>query len=184
MKTLTVGDLTTKDRERVKQNHETYKMLYKQCVEHIRRRNDMGSTSTTYFVSEYVLGRPLFTHLHAVRYIKEKLERGKFYVEIDPVSKALVIDWGAEKQKHIRHNAPKDLGIDMKKYKEMQKKRVKNAHVERWLSDSTNTGSKKKKKKSKDSKGSSSKKIEEPLSLRISRLNAALSVNSKAGGKK
>ena len=67
MGTLKVGDLTSRDRERVKKNHETYKMLYKQCVDHIRRLNDMGTTSTTYFVSEYVLGRPLFTHSHAIR---------------------------------------------------------------------------------------------------------------------
>jgi len=166
MKTLRVGDLTSKDRERVKKNHETYKMLYKQCVDHIKRLNDVGTTSTSWFVSEYVLGRPLFTHSHAVRYIQEKLKRGKFNVEVDPNSKHLIIDWGAEKEKQIRRKAPEDLGIDVKRFKSQNKSDRDGETV--------NTGSK---KKAKDRR--KRVPIQEPLSMRISRLNAALSMNSR-----
>jgi hypothetical protein len=168
MGTLKVGDLTSRDRERVKKNHETYKMLYKQCVDHIRRLNDMGTTSTTYFVSEYVLGRPLFTHSHAIRYIVEKLERGKFYVEVDPVSKHLIIDWGAEKQKQVRRKVPGDLGIDARRFREGGQS-TRKARGE----ESIALGSKKKEKRKKHVP------IQEPLSMRISRLNAALSLTSK-----
>ena len=166
---LKVGDLTSRDRERVKKNHETYKMLYKQCVDHIRRLNDMGTTSTTYFVSEYVLGRPLFTHSHAIRYIVEKLQRGKFCVEVDPVSKHLVIDWGAEKQKQVRRKIPDDLGIDAKRFKEAEKQSARKVRGE----DSIAIGSKKKEKRKKHVP------VQEPLSMRISRLNAALSLTNK-----
>ena len=180
MRTLKVGDLTARYRERVKKNHETYKMLYKQCIDHIKRRNEMGATSSTYFVSEIVVGRPLFTHSHAIRYIQEKLERGKFHVEVDPVSKHLTIDWGQEKEKQIRKKAPEDLGIDMKRYREQRRKRAKkeqNAQrVDHWVSESSiATGSK---KKAKDKK-KKAMPITEPLSMRISRLNAALSLNKK-----
>lgn len=163
MKTLQVGDLTSKDRERVKKNHETYKMLYKQCVDHIKRLNDMGTTSTTFFVSEYVLGRPLFTHSHAVRYIQEKLKRGKFLVEVDPNSKHLIIEWGAEKEKQIRRKAPEDLGIDVRRFRAPKKlDRGEDSTVSR--------------KKTKDKRKKKKSPIQEPLSMRISRLNAALSM--------
>jgi hypothetical protein len=171
MKTLKVCDLVAKDRERAKQNHETYKMLYKQCVDHIRRRNDMGSMSTTYFVSEYVLGRPLFTHSHALRYIKDKLERGKFSVEIEPVSKYLVISWGGEKEREIRKRVPTDLGIDMARYRERRRKTRLKMNRNPVEHEVEQTGSKKKSKHTPRSTQS-----QEPLSLRISRLNAALSL--------
>jgi hypothetical protein len=191
-KTLTVGELTTKDRERAKQNHETYKMLYKQCTDHIKRQNDMGSTSTTYYVSEYVLGRPIFKRSHAMRYIASKLEHGKFHVVTDPGSGYLWIDWGKEKQKQIRTTVPKDLGIDERKLrKRVKEKKRDTIKVQTWLDNTPMTrGSletpmriKKRKKHTKDQKSDKRspkprQKIEEPISMRISRLNAALSMKT------
>lgn len=194
-KTLTVGELTTKDRERAKQNHETYKMLYKQCTDHIKRQNDMGSTSTTYYVSEYVLGRPIFKRSHAMRYIAGKLEHGKFHVTTDPGTGYLWIDWGKEKQKQIRTTVPKDLGIDQSKLKKRvkEKKRTKRKDtdtikVQTWLDNTPmNRGletpvraqrSTKKKKKKHVKEQKPLQKIEEPISMRISRLNAALSMKT------
>jgi hypothetical protein len=194
-KTLTVGELTTKDRERAKQNHETYKMLYKQCTDHIKRQNDMGSTSTTYYVSEYVLGRPIFKRSHAMRYIAGKLEHGKFHVATDPGTGYLWIDWGKEKQKQIRTTVPKDLGIDQSKLVKLKKRKTKTRHndtikVQTWLDNtpmdrgletpvctqrSTRSNTKKNTKKKKKKP---LQKIEEPISMRISRLNAALSMKT------
>ena len=90
---LSVDDLCKPILERAKTNHETYKLVYTQCVDHIKRKHEAGCTITLYQVPDFVLGRPLFTHAHAIRYIAEKLRRGKFDVQVDgPV---LHIDWEA-----------------------------------------------------------------------------------------
>ena len=76
---------------RATMNHETYKMLYLQCVDHIKRKHEAGCTITLYHIPEFVFGRPPYTHAHAIRYVAEKLRRGKFDVKVDgPV---LHIDW-------------------------------------------------------------------------------------------
>lgn len=90
---LSVDDLCQPLIERANINHETYKMLYTQCIEHIKRKHESGCTITLYCVPDFVLGRPPFTHSHAVRYVADKLRLGKFDVKVDgPV---LHIDWEA-----------------------------------------------------------------------------------------
>jgi len=90
---LRVDELCKPIIERAAVNHETYKLLYTQCVEHIKRKHACGCTITLYQVPDFVLGRPPFTHAHAIRYVSEKLRRGKFDVKVDgPV---LHIDWEA-----------------------------------------------------------------------------------------
>ena len=106
---LSVDDLCKPIIARAQMNHETYKMLYTQCIEHIQRKHDTGCTITLFYVPDFVLGRPCFTHSHAVRYISEKLRRGKFEVQIDgPV---IHIDWEArikEACKRAKHAKMKD----------------------------------------------------------------------------
>lgn len=90
---LRVDELCKPIIARAEINHETYKLLYAQCVEHIKRKHECGCTITLYHVPEFVFGRPPFTHAHAIRYVAEKLRRGKFDVKVDgPV---LHIDWEA-----------------------------------------------------------------------------------------
>jgi hypothetical protein len=100
---LRVTDLTGKDIQRSKQNHETYKMLYEKCVACIKQRNDLGHVWLRHTVPGYVPGRPLFSLDHAKRYIREKLERGKF--KVDEFEGDLIICWGEQKEKAIRKQA-------------------------------------------------------------------------------
>ena len=91
---------------RASMNHETYKMLYMQCVEHIKRKHEAGCTITLFHVPEFVFGRPPFTHDHAIRYVAEKLRRGKFDVKVDgPV---LHVDWEARIQEICRRVKAKE----------------------------------------------------------------------------
>ena len=106
---LRVDELCKPIIQRAEMNHETYKMLYIQCVEHIKRKHACGCTITLYQVPDFVWGRPPFTHAHAIRYVSEKLRRGKFDVKVDgPV---LHIDWEARireacrKAKRVKHKA-------------------------------------------------------------------------------
>ena len=142
---LRVSDLTGKELDRARQNHETYKSLYAKCAEHIKRRNEMGHTVTRYHVPGFVVGRPLFNHAHAVRYIREKLERGKFEV-VQHGSGELVIDWTTQKKRVIRKQAPKQAIVDD------VPRPVRDRHVDKT-------------KKT---------KIDEPLHVRLARLNYQL----------
>ena len=146
---LRVRDLTGKDIERSRQNHETYKLLYEKCAACIKQRNDLGHIWLRHTVPGYVMGRPLFSIDHAKRYIREKLTRGKFRVE--EFEGDLIICWGDEKERAIRKMA----GIKPpKKSKPSRKKeRVEVDHL----------------KSSRDKK-----RVEEPLSVRLARLNVNL----------
>ena len=146
---LRVRDLTGKDIERSRQNHETYKLLYEKCAACIKQRNDLGHIWLRHTVPVYVMGRPLFSIDHAKRYIREKLTRGKFRVE--EFEGDLIICWGDEKERAIRKMA----GIKPpKKSKPSRKKeRVEVDHL----------------KSSRDKK-----RVEEPLSVRLARLNVNL----------
>ena len=90
---LSVDDLCKPMIARSNMNHETYKMLYTQCIDHIKRKHESGCTITIFNVPGFVLGRPTFTHTHAVRYVAEKLCRGKFDVKVD--GPLIYIDWEA-----------------------------------------------------------------------------------------
>jgi hypothetical protein len=145
---LRVTDLTGKDIQRSKQNHETYKMLYEKCVACIKQRNDLGHVWLRHTVPGYVPGRPLFSLDHAKRYIREKLERGKF--KVDEFEGDLIICWGEQKEKAIR----KQAGVKRSK-KRRPSKRASSP-------DARKTGPNDQKNK---------RKIEEPLSVRLARLN-------------
>lgn len=90
---LSVDDLCKPMIARSNMNHETYKMLYTQCIDHIKRKHESGCTITIFNVPGFVLGRPIFTHTHAVRYVAEKLCRGKFDVKVD--GPLIYVDWEA-----------------------------------------------------------------------------------------
>lgn len=122
---FSVDDLCQPILARATLNHETYKMLYMQCVEHIKRKHEAGCTITLYHVPEFVFGRPPFTHSHAIRYVAEKLRRGKFDVKVDgPV---LHVDWEARIQEICRKVKAKEARARKKKAQKAAHKAAKKA---------------------------------------------------------
>lgn len=63
-------------------NHETYKHIWRQCVEHIKLRHSAGCGETLWMIPQHVLGRPPYTYLHAIRYVSDKLRAGGFGVSV------------------------------------------------------------------------------------------------------
>ena len=150
---LRVSDLTGKELDRARQNHQTYKELYEKCAEHIRRRNEMGHTTTRYHVPGFVVGRPIFNHAHAVRYITEKLERGQFNVSLRGTAE-LDIDWTRAKRDVIRKKAPKEAKKPPPQEQPQSLRSSRGPPPPR-------------------------KKIEEPLHVRLARLNHELKMARK-----
>lgn len=116
---LSVEELCRPILARATVNHETYKMIYLQCVEHVKRKHESGCTITLFHVPEFVFGRPPFTHAHAIRYVAEKLRRGKFDVKVDgPV---LHVDWEARIRDVCRRVKAQDEKARKKKAKQAKK---------------------------------------------------------------
>ena len=91
---LKASDLARVAIDRNKTNHDTYKMILTQCYECIKRCNNMFIYRTQYAVPEKWAGRPPFKHMHAVRYVSTKLQRGGFaVVPLMPHDHVLNISW-------------------------------------------------------------------------------------------
>lgn len=97
---VTVGDLAQAQVSRRHHNHETYKILYQQVDEHIRRLHKAGCTETTWIVPMFVIGRGIYEASHAVNYIRDKLRRGGFVVF--EYGTGLHISWAAQLQEAVR----------------------------------------------------------------------------------
>lgn len=80
---LSVSDLARVNLKKSNYNHETYKHLYSQCIEHIHRIHGAGATSVVWCVPHLVPGRALYDISHAMRYIRDKLALGKFEVHVE-----------------------------------------------------------------------------------------------------
>ena len=78
---------------RAKVNHETYKQLYEGVCKRIKSRVQYhpDQTSMWHQVPPLVVGRPIYNHDHAVRYIDEKLRHHGFRVV--QVGHGMHIDW-------------------------------------------------------------------------------------------
>lgn len=74
-------------------NHETYRQLYASLHDRIKRRAAANGTNLTYQVPPFVIGRPVYTPSHAVRYVSDKLRRGGFGVTVLADGMTLFIDW-------------------------------------------------------------------------------------------
>jgi len=147
MTRLSIRELEQKDAQRAKTNHETYKMIYNLCANHIRRQHGTGNTFTLYAVPTFVIGRTPYVHSHAVRYTVEKLERGGFTVHTDEKSPGvLLVDWTKTPQPQRQEQA-------------------------------SQKSSPKKKKKTRKEK-SKPRKIQEPLNVRIARLQSKSIMNA------
>lgn len=90
---LTVGELKKSHDKRASTNHETYKFLYNQVAEHIKKRDAAGFVDAHYTVPAFVIGRPPYTHSHALRYVTDKLSLGNFRVTRH--DSMLHVEWGS-----------------------------------------------------------------------------------------
>jgi Family of unknown function (DUF5759) len=116
---LTIAELAKPDLAAASENHETYKSLYNSCVAKIKQCHEAKCTQTTYRVPEFVFGRPLFNHMHAINYVAEKLRRGRFDVSRDMHPGVLLIDW---KRRLVQH----------KKYvREMERRKARKEQEQR-----------------------------------------------------
>jgi hypothetical protein len=158
---LRLDELRERDRLRSQENHKTYKMLYEKCANHIRRRHALGHTKTIWTVDSIVIGRPVFTYEHALRYIVEKLRKGGFDAYIDRDTYAIVISWEPKRVKASRHSSSSSKKNDARKEK------VSNDIVNAWLHDAPLDTKKNKKQKQNQN---------EPLEMRLKRLHARIAV--------
>ena len=91
---LSVKELEKKSLEKAKVNHDTYKHIYTMVSNQIRRQHDTGNTRLLYTVPSFIVGRTPFRHHHAIRYTVEKLQKGGFDVTTDSGAPGiLLIDW-------------------------------------------------------------------------------------------
>jgi hypothetical protein len=92
---LTVHELQQRIIQRRSQNHETYKHLYDIVHRRIKRSfgTDASVTRLKYTVPAFKVDRPRYEPHRAARYIRDKLRRGGFGVEIDRDGVTLNIDW-------------------------------------------------------------------------------------------
>ena len=92
---MRVDEIHAMQHERSRVNHETYKNIFRECCDRIRRRASLpgGPRSIQFHVPPLVWGRPPFKHHHAVRYVSEKLRARKFDVETHPGVSTLVVSW-------------------------------------------------------------------------------------------
>lgn len=81
---LSVADLHARRTKLAAINHETYKRLYAICTHQILRLQDVRPPvdCCAYTVPEHIITRPPYKRHHAVRYIREKLERYGFAVDV------------------------------------------------------------------------------------------------------
>lgn len=158
---LKLSDLEAKDKERAKRNHETYKMIYSKVTTLITTQHETGNSSLVYDVPAFVLGRPMFNHAHAVRYVRDKLLKGGFRVE--QMGCTLHVSW---KKKQKDQKDPKEKPKKTKK-KEDTKASSSKKESKTWL-DNTPKSASKPPGKAKPTK------VEEPLEVRLKRLRASL----------
>lgn len=97
---ISVAHLATRDSRRIEYNHATYKQLYEQCAAHIRRVHASGTHETVWNVPAFVLGRSPYDVTHAVRYVRDKLQRGGFDVHVCGTT-VLQIQWHAQIRKQL-----------------------------------------------------------------------------------
>lgn len=156
---LKLSDLEAKDKERAKRNHETYKMIYSKVSTLITTQHETGNSSLVYDVPAFVLGRPMFNHAHAVRYVRDKLLKGGF--RVDQMGCTLHVSW-------------KTMCSEKKKKKEDPKKPTSNKTATSKAATSKKAAATWLDNTPKTSKPTKVTKVEEPLEVRLKRLRASL----------
>ena len=161
---LKIADLTHDDIERHRINHETYRIIYEKCVDAIKARNTTGHSWLKFTVMSYIPGRPLYKFEHAKRYVAEKLKRGGFLVE--EFEGDLVICWDAQKKKAVGKRTRRQIrdsgGTPVSQPASSTSRRSASSSTMRTNKSSTRTRPPK------------PVKNEEPLNVRLARLNFAM----------
>lgn len=163
---LKIADLTHDDIERHRINHETYRIIYDKCVDSIKARNATGSSWLKFTVVSYIPDRPLYKLEHAKRYVAEKLKRGGFLVE--EFEGELVICWDAQKKKAVGKRTRRQIR-DSGGTPTKQPASSTPSTSRRSASSSTTRSN-----KSSRTQQPKPVKIEEPLNVRLARLNFAM----------
>lgn len=163
---LKLADLAAKDTERAKRNHETYKMIYGKVSALITTQHDTGNSSLLYDVPAFVLGRPMFNHAHAVRYVRDKLVKGGF--DVEQMGCTLSISWntGGLHKKKTPKKTPKTPKKTPKKSPTNPPKTDPPKKTTTWLDNTP--------KVAKTPAKAKTTKVEEPLEVRLKRLHASL----------
>jgi hypothetical protein len=130
---FTVDQLAEARVQRSRTNHETYKNIYQTCIEHVRGRHAAGCTMAVFAVPQHVVGRPPFEHEHAIRYVSEKLRKGRFHVGVH--DSFLVIDWGkaAAKATELKARQPSSSGHPKNAPKKKNSEEPLSARLERLV---------------------------------------------------
>jgi len=92
MAQLTVAELRDDRQLRRGVNHDTYRGIW-EVVQRTIRRVAVHAESASVTVPALVPGRPLFTHAHAVKYVRGKLARAGFDVRDGDEPGVLLVDW-------------------------------------------------------------------------------------------
>lgn len=167
---LKIEDLTHDDIERHRINHETYRIIYDKCVDAIKVRNTAGFSWLKFTVTSYIPGRPLYKFEHAKRYVAEKLKRGGFLVE--EFEGDLVICWDAQKKKAVSKRTRRHIrDAGGSSGNKTASSTSSTSSTSRRSASSSTTRSK---KSSTPSRPPKPVKIEEPLNVRLARLNFAM----------
>ena len=110
---LTVQELSSQERNRAMKRRAIYKSLYEGATSTIQRRHDVGETTAMYPVPGCVVGEMPYKPESAIKYITNKLKKGKFEVYVD--GSTLFISW-----KRPMHKA---LAGETRKKKKKRKKK-------------------------------------------------------------
>jgi hypothetical protein len=176
---LKLSDLAAKDLERAKRNHDTYKMIYAKVSALITTQHDTGNSSLLYDVPAFVLGRPMFNHTHAVRYVKEKLLKGGFRVE--QMGCTLHVSWktaadSKKKDKSTTSSKRKDTKTTSSKRKDTKTTPAKRKDTKGATSKSATwlDNTPKAPLSTSTTRTKAPQKVNEPLDVRLKRLHAML----------
>ena len=92
---MRIEDVHAREIARSRINHETYKSIFEQCCQRIRRRVDMRvePRMMAFHVPPIIWGRPPYTHAHAIRYVTEKLHKKGFKVTPGQHYGTMVVEW-------------------------------------------------------------------------------------------
>lgn len=92
---MRIEDVHARELQRSQTNHETYKSIFEQCCQRIKRRVDLRLEPRimTFQVPPIVWGRPPYAHNHAVRYVSEKLLKKGFKVSPAHHPGQLYVEW-------------------------------------------------------------------------------------------
>jgi Family of unknown function (DUF5759) len=117
---LTVAEIHERRKKLAEINHETYRRLYAMCTHQIMRLQDVRPPvdCCSFTVPEHILTRPPYKRHHAVRYVKEKLERYGFAVTMRD-EWTLDVCWKQPKKK-VKKKKPEPVVTQKKKKKKKE----------------------------------------------------------------